>query len=310
MPQSDLSNHLNERGIKKAHVIFNCSTLALAGTTFTTIQSLQKRRTRPTNSPLSPTLPTITLPSPTKHLTSTQLYKSSNHPKVNEKHSTIATISSNNRGNRRQPRAPHGYVAGLSPEGQVNKVVADINNFKNGDDLSSWSASARKELTPALMVPLQVGSDASSCFYVPKLALIVASPVARAYFQQKPDATTAKFVHADISLEVMKDIAKWLKVACLKPEIPEMEMPENVKDTMKLRLTAQTLSIDKYVKRFDYYNSEDIEYRVPDTHEITAVVDHTRKDDDPILVALANRLSYHKISHSLESDIAKPLTDK
>jgi hypothetical protein len=223
-------------------------------------------------------------------------------------------MSSNNRSNRRQPRAPRGYVAALTPEGQVNKVIADVNNFKAGADLYSWSPSARKELMPALKIPLQVGPDASSRVYVPKLALIVASPVVRAYFEQKPDAVTAKFVDANISLEAVKEIAKWLKDICLEPEVHGVEMPENIEDMLKLRLTAHTLRMDKYVEHFDYYYVEDVEYRVPDLREIATVVDNTRKDDDHILVALANRLSYlvryHKISIAMENDIAKLLAEE
>jgi hypothetical protein len=162
--------------------------------------------------------------------------------------------------------------------------------------------------------PLQVGFDASSHVFVPKLTLIIVSPVVRAYLQQKSDAITAKFVHADISLQAVKEIAKWFKDICLKPEIRGLEMPGNVKDMLKLRLTAHTLGMVKYVEHFDYYYREDVEYRVPDVCEIAAVVDNTRKDNDPILVALANRFSYlvryHKISIALENGIAQLLAEK
>ncbi|EAT77909.1 hypothetical protein HBI56_191920 [Parastagonospora nodorum] len=222
-------------------------------------------------------------------------------------------MSSNNRSKRRQARAPRGYVAELTPEGQVNKVIADIKNLKDGDDFRSWSASARKELTPSLVIPLQVGPDETSRVYIPKQALLVASPVARNYFQQNSTLTTAKFTHKDIYMGAMKDIAKWLKAACLEAHFPELIMPEDIKEFMELRLTAHTLGMERYVEHFDYYYIDDIDCQRPSLAEIMLIVDYTRKDDDPILVALANRLGYlckhHKIPKADEEAIVKLLLD-
>lgn len=222
-------------------------------------------------------------------------------------------MSSNNRNNRRQARAPRGYVAALTPEGQVNKVITDIKNLKDGDDLRCWSASARKELSPFLTIPLQVGPDETSRVYMPKQALLAASPVVRNYFQQNPTLTTAKFTHKDIFTVAMKRIAKWLKAVCLEADFPELNMPEDLKEFMELRLTAHTLGMERYVEHFDYYYIDDIDCQRPSLAEIVIVVDYTRKDDDPILVALANRLGYlckhHKIPKADEEDIVKLLVD-
>ncbi|KAH3957500.1 hypothetical protein HBH51_225000 [Parastagonospora nodorum] len=202
-------------------------------------------------------------------------------------------MSSNNRSKRRQARAPRGYVAELTPEGQVNKVIADIKNLKDGDDFRSWSASARKELTPSLVIPLQVGPDETSRVYIPKQALL--------------------FTHKDIYMGAMKDIAKWLKAACLEAHFPELIMPEDIKEFMELRLTAHTLGMERYVEHFDYYYIDDIDCQRPSLAEIMLIVDYTRKDDDPILVALANRLGYlckhHKIPKADEEAIVKLLLD-
>lgn len=68
---------------------------------------------------------------------------------------------------RAAARAPRGYVASLSPEGQVDKVISDIKNLKDGGDLYNWSASSRRELTSAIKIPFQIGTDTKSIVYIP-----------------------------------------------------------------------------------------------------------------------------------------------
>jgi hypothetical protein len=169
---------------------------------------------------------------------------------------------------------PRGFVATLTPEGQIKKVVADMNNLKDGHDLHNWSISARKELTPALTIALQVGADETARVYVPKLALVATSPVVREYLQKNPTATTAKFVHPDISGEAVQAIVQWLREISYKAEFPELPMPDDVKEFMNLRLTAYTLGMELYTKHFDYYYANDVECRAPDLEEITTIVDH------------------------------------
>jgi len=211
-------------------------------------------------------------------------------------------MSGYNNRNRRAHDQPRGYVASLSPQGQVNKVIHDMNNFSYGDNLRAWSASARKELTPALTVALQVGDKPNSEVRVPKQALLVASPVVRDYFVKKPTAITAKFTHADVSLNAIREIAKWLKDVCLQPDFPELPVPDDIGDALKLRLTAYTLGMERYTGHFDACYIDGVEDHVPDLIEIAQVVDNTRKKDDPVLVALANRLSYLMRYHKVSSE--------
>lgn len=110
---------------------------------------------------------------------------------------------------------PRGFIATLSPESQVNHILADLKNYKDGDNLRAWSASAREELTPVLIVHLLVGGGPNSDVHVPKLALLVALPVIRNYFVKNPNAVKAKFVHKDIAFTSMRLIANWLKDVCI-----------------------------------------------------------------------------------------------
>ncbi|KAF1919211.1 hypothetical protein BDU57DRAFT_585441 [Ampelomyces quisqualis] len=176
--------------------------------------------------------------------------------------------------------APRDHRARALVPRQVNKVITDIKNLKDGDDLHNWSASSRKELTSAIK-PFQVGTDTKSLVHVPNLALIVASPVVRAYFTTKPDATTANSVHADISKKAMKQIATWLK---------------------------------HYVKHFEAHYAINVDHYDPNAQEIIDVINYTRGDEDTMLEALADRLSYlcryHKVPEAVEMAYAKLLVDE
>jgi hypothetical protein len=218
------------------------------------------------------------------------------------------------RSNRRRRAQPRGFVAGLTPEGQVNKVVADMNNLKDGYDLRNWSASARKELTPALTVKLLVGKVPATEVHVPKLALIVASPVVRAHFVKNPAEMQAKFIHADVSLDAVQQISEWLKEVCHKSEFPEIPVPEDLEAALKLRLTAHTLGMQRYVDHIEVRYLEGVTKRAPTLQEVAVVVDNTREKNDPIMVALANQLSYicrcHKVSQDTEISYANLLAEE
>lgn len=141
--------------------------------------------------------------------------------------------------------------------------------------------------------------------YVPKLAIIVASPVIRNYFLQKPTAVKAKFVHPNISYNAVLSIAKWLKDVCTQQEFPELPVPDDVGDALKLRLTAHTLGMEQYTGLFDACYIDAIEERVPSLQEIDVVLDNTRKKDDVVLAALANRLMYLVRYHKLSPEMQK-----
>jgi hypothetical protein len=186
-----------------------------------------------------------------------------------------------------------------------------MEKLKDGKNLRAWSASARKELTPAVTVTLVVGSGATSNVYVPKLAFMVASPVIRSYFSEKPSAVKAKFVNAKVSLDAVHRIAKWLKDVCLERDFPELPVPDDLEEALKLRLTAYALGMERYTGHFDACYIDAIEDRVPPLKELDIVIENMCKKDDVVLAALANRLGYlcryHKISQEKEVAFANHL---
>ncbi|KAF2032373.1 hypothetical protein EK21DRAFT_87236 [Setomelanomma holmii] len=175
------------------------------------------------------------------------------------------------------------------------------------------SFCARKELTQALTISLVIGKEPAMVVHVPKLALIVASPVVRAHFAKNPTEPQAKFTHPDVSLESVRQIAKWLREVCNKPAFSELPIPQDPEEALKLRLTAHTLGMERYVEHFETYFLEHVNVRFPSLQYITEIVENTREKDDPILVSLASLLSYlcryHKVSQEKEIEFAELLAE-
>jgi hypothetical protein len=121
-------------------------------------------------------------------------------------------------------------------------------------------------------------------------------------------------VHPDISKEAMLDIAKWLKRVCNEPDLPELPMPGNINAALKLRLTAHTLGMERYVKHFETYYAVNVVFNDRNIHEIIDVVDCARGVDLAMLSALANLLSYvcrdHWVSEAVDVGYAEFLVDE
>jgi hypothetical protein len=108
-------------------------------------------------------------------------------------------------------------------------------------------------------------------------------------------------------------IAAGLKEVCLVATFPELPVPSDIGDTLKLRLTAHTMGMDQYVQHFDDSYAIHVTGRVLSLREIRQVVACTRKPDDAILGVLANRLGYlcrfQKVSEKEQIEYAELLAD-
>ncbi|KAH8701288.1 hypothetical protein GQ44DRAFT_753526 [Phaeosphaeriaceae sp. PMI808] len=164
--------------------------------------------------------------------------------------------------NNRTQALPRGFVAGLTPEGQ---------------------------LAASVVIPLYVGLGVA---VVPKLALIVVSPVTRAYFLANPTATKAKFTHQDVSLRCVRLIGEWLK---------------------DLRLTAHTLGMHAFVKNLEQQCISALIGAVPNILHIEVVLKNARGQDDVVLVKLADHVASlyqgEKLNQAEEELYSKSLKD-
>jgi hypothetical protein len=221
-------------------------------------------------------------------------------------------------GNRRQrQKQGAGFVTSLSPEAQVNKVMADIANLNQGYHLKYWSASARKELAPHITIKVEVNHKGNKVDVVlPKLAFLAASPVFQRHMQEHPSDVHINLVHADVTKDTLETIAKWLRKICSEKEYSELPCPNDMEKALELRLTARTLGMSQYVVNIMERYIDGLGSRVPQILEIKLVVKFTRDDMivDPMMEALANRLAflvtYHRVDEETEIAYAKLLAEE
>lgn len=92
----------------------------------------------------------------------------------------------------------------------------------------------------------------------------------------------------------------------------ELSTPDKLHTALEHRLTAYTLGMERYTSTIDKRYIGSLVQYVPSVEEIDLVLELTRKDDDELVVALANRVSflrrYRKITPEEEYAYAQSLT--
>jgi hypothetical protein len=83
---------------------------------------------------------------------------------IRERIASNVIAQSHNR--RARGSARRGYFTSLTPEGKVIKVINDIKNLKEGDNLCNWSTSAQKGLTSSISTHFWIGDNTASLVYV------------------------------------------------------------------------------------------------------------------------------------------------
>jgi len=231
----------------------------------------------------------------------------------------ISTPQGNNsrRHRHRASRKQESYIATLSPVTQVQKVLADINNFDGSYHLRNWSAKARKELAPNVTITLELLHNGSYVeVEVPKLAFLVASPVFADHVAGSPEAVLLRFISTEVDLEAVKAIASWLRKICSEKIYTNLPVPLDIKKALQLRRTARTLGMSQYVVDTIEYYILGLCYRIPDVYELVLVSEHTKDLGlvDPMLEALANwvgyLMKYHLVDAKQAGLYAEALTAK
>jgi len=217
----------------------------------------------------------------------------------------------------RLARKQESYIVTLSPVAQVQKVLADINNFDGSYHLRNWSAKARKKLAPNVTITLELLHNGSYIdIEVPKLAFLVASPVFAEHMAGSPEAVLLRFVNTEVDLEAVRSIANWLRKICSEKIYTNLPVPLDIEKALQLRRTARTLGMSQYVVDIIEYYISGLCYRIPDVHELVLVSEHTKDLGvvDPMLEALANwvgyLMKYHLIDAKQAGLYAEALTAK
>jgi hypothetical protein len=214
--------------------------------------------------------------------------------------------------------SPHysksGFITTLSPEGQIGKVIADMENLSGSHHLKNWSASARKELAPYITVAIEIQNKGKPVdIVIPKVALIAASPIFRSHMKDNPGDVSVKFHSQKVSLGAMQTIAKWLRKICSERDYTTLPLSGNLFVDMQLRMTARTLGMAQYIQEVEERYIHGLQSRFPEPDEVTIIIENTHWGDDPVVVALAQRMSflckYHKVTWEMEVRYANLLAN-
>ncbi|KAG9190940.1 hypothetical protein G6011_09028 [Alternaria panax] len=208
------------------------------------------------------------------------------------------------------------FVNSLSPAGQVNKVLKDMENLNGGYHLRNWSASARKELDPNITIKVEVldSNGDKVNVNVPKLAFLAASPAFRQHVDGHPEDHWIKFIRKDVTLESMRTISKWLRKICTDKEYTDLPIPNDLRRGLELRVAAHVLGMAQYTQQVVERYVNGLPCRSVQVNELVIVTELMRKDAvvDPILEALANYVAYlcryHLISKQQEDQYVATLT--
>jgi hypothetical protein len=102
-----------------------------------------------------------------------------------------------------------------------------------------------------------------------------------------------------VSFDAIQTITTWPKDVCKQSTCPELPIPNGLEDALKLRLTSHTLNMKRHVSSIDKCYVDGLAECVPSVQKIDLLIELTRKNDDPLRVALANRISCLRRCHKV-----------
>jgi hypothetical protein len=188
--------------------------------------------------------------------------------------------------------APHPHFI------QIQNTIASMDETRNGDDIRSYSSSARDELLSAGTVNILKKDGETVIATVPKLSLVVVSSRFRIYLTAHPEATSIKMTQASLDNEAVAKLMQWVNdITNASDERIDIKLPTGKLEAKALSLirtyyTAQALCMEQYLSHFlDAYKSE-ICRRLPWSEEIQTLEHLTKNGEDDMVEALTARLGY------------------
>ncbi|KAF2854082.1 hypothetical protein T440DRAFT_544221, partial [Plenodomus tracheiphilus IPT5] len=103
----------------------------------------------------------------------------------------------------------------------------------------------------------------------------------------------------NISIGAFKHIIKLLHGICNEATVPKVHIPKNFEAKLKLRQTAYTMSSVDYVAAVEELYLEDLDSYTPHINEINTLMKYSLGEDDDMVTACANRISFLVRSHVL-----------
>jgi hypothetical protein len=188
----------------------------------------------------------------------------------------------------------------------INQTIALMESLRDGDDIRTWSWSARKALalqcgnaTLKVKTPSSDSGekkiDCYDVFVAPKLAMVVSSPLLRKNFEQNPDKTEVNLVHPKITAKGLRAITEWMQAMCTEQATYSIPSPASgdLSEALEIRVTAQILGMDQYVCEIDRQYEVYFANWIPTLGEVEVVQACAIDAEDGLVVAVAHRLYSH-----------------
>jgi hypothetical protein len=173
-----------------------------------------------------------------------------------------------------------------------------MNSMRDGYDIRTYSASARKELLSGGNIDICKKESSEIIAVVPKLALVVISKTVRDYLVANPDTTTF-FAQAHIEGGAVAHLIKWVN-DIIRASDKKFGVPVPIRDDeadhlfiIQVRYAAQVLGMELYVRHFIRAYKESLRQRTPLPYEIETLQHLSHGDvKDDMVEALGERLGY------------------
>jgi hypothetical protein len=180
--------------------------------------------------------------------------------------------------------------ANQSPQAQVQNAITNVKLF--GKDLRNWSGSARRELLVGGWVNVLNGKG-NLIAASPKLALVVASPVFRNYFEANPKATQVRLTNPNFEHAAVNLLVQWVTAIANHPSGRfGPDAPQDHMHLIKARYVAHKLGMEYCVGHFNMKYKQALRERTPSTNECILHERLFLGDKDELLTAVGSRLAY------------------
>jgi hypothetical protein len=184
-----------------------------------------------------------------------------------------------------------GYTATLPAHVQVRKTIDTMATLKDGHDIRSWSATARKELTASSDVDV-MNQQGDIIGTAPKLGLVVVSRVFRAHLEAHPDVQQVKVSSPSIDEQAVGVLLAWVKSILRTGGKFGVGVPGSPTQLIKIRHAAHKLGMEQYVRHFQKVYKDGLRTRYPLPDECDLIERLAVGPVDDMVTSVGERLAY------------------
>jgi hypothetical protein len=162
----------------------------------------------------------------------------------------------------------------------------------HSDDLRIWPGLARRDLTLGGSVEILSSTGTYVCTAY-KLALVVLSPMFRAYFEGNPSATSVEVADPKIEPSAIIHVMQWVRIIVDTPSASfGVKTPQNDEHLIKVRYAAVKLGMELFVRHFNRMYKQRLRDRMPSSAECETLERLALSDKDDLISAAGERLAY------------------